>query len=334
MDHYRGKMGVFLPRLAAGLFVFSGVVVAGPDPTYPDISISFSPESVNVENIYYFPGQSGVPNETNQGYTANAGFVITGDGVVVFDALGTPSLGAAMIREIRKLTDQPITHVVVSHYHADHIYGLQAFKDLTKAEIIAQDSSSLYITSPDAKQRLEQRQQALAPWVNEQTRVVPPDVTFKDDMFFESGAYRFSIYHAGPAHSPDDSMMMVEPAGVLFSGDIIQNGRVPFLNSDEVDTGNWMKAIEKVRKLEPKVLIPGHGRASPNAMEALNFTYNYLSFVRSQMKDAVENWLPFEDAYQQTDWSSYESLPAFDASNKANAYRVYLDMEKTALGSE
>ncbi|AOY90176.1 MBL fold metallo-hydrolase [Marinobacter salinus] len=304
------------------------------DSTYPKISIPFSPESVNIENIYYFDGESGVPGKSNQGFTANAGFVITDVGVVVFDALGTPSLGAAMIREIRKLTDLPITHVVVSHYHADHIYGLQAFKDLTNAEIIAQDSSKLYIDSPDAKQRLQQRGEALSPWVNDQTRVVQPDITFQDEMALESGSYRFGVYHAGPAHAPDDSMMMVEPSGVLFSGDIIQNGRIPFLNSPEVDTENWMSAIEKVKELKPKVLIPGHGRASQNAMEALDFTYNYLAFVRNQMKAAVENWVSFEDAYDQTDWSRYESLPAFDASNKANAYRVYLDMEKSALGGE
>lgn len=334
MIHFTGKFDGFLLTLATGLTVSPGMVLAESDSPYPDISIPFGPESVNIDNVYYFKGQSGVPGDANQGFTSNAGFVITGDGVVVFDALGTPSLAAAMIREIRKLTDQPVTHVVVSHYHADHIYGLQAFRELTDADIIAQESSNLYITSPDAKQRLEQRQQALSPWVHEKTRVIPPDVTFKDETFLESGSYQFSIYHAGPAHAPDDSMMMGEPGAVLFSGDIIQNGRVPFLNSAEVDTGNWMKAIEKVRKLEPKVLIPGHGRASSDAMEALDFTYNYIEFVRSQMKRAVENWVPFEDAYQQTDWSSYESLPAFDASNKANAYRVYLDMEKTALGSE
>ena len=100
--------------------------------------------------------------------------------------------------------------------------------------------------------------------------------------------------HAGPAHAPDDSLMMVQPAGVLFSGDIIQNDRVPYLASSEVDTGNWMSAIDEVRKLKPRILIPGHGKASENAMEALNFTYDYLAYVRDRMGGAVEAWIPFE----------------------------------------
>lgn len=315
------------------LLLIAGKAMAGSESHFSDISIPFGAESVGVDNVYYFHGQSGVPDQQNEGYTSNAGFVVTTKGVVVFDALGTPSLGAAMLKEIRKKTDLPVTHIVVSHYHADHVYGLQAFKAMTDAEVIAQKSTSIYISSPDADERLKQRQLALAPWVNETTQVVLPDLTFKDEIFLKSGKYQFSIYHAGPAHAPGDSMMMVQPGGVLFSGDIIQQGRVPFLNSAQVDTGNWMKAIEKVKTLNPVVLIPGHGKASSNAMDALNFTYDYLSFVREKMKSAVDNWTPFEEAYQQTDWSRYEGLPAFDASNKANAYRVYLDMEQEALST-
>jgi len=307
-------------------------VEAAEDSGYPPITIPFEAEPVHGEDVYYFSGQSGVPDKTNEGFTSNAGFVITEDGVVVFDALGTPSLGAAMIAKIREKTDLPISHVVISHYHADHVYGLQAFKDLTNAEVLAQESSSTYINSPDAEGRLEQRREALNPWVNDATRLVPPDITFQDKWTLESGSYRFSIIHGGPAHAPDDSLMMVEPTGVLFSGDIIQNGRVPYLASSEVDTANWMQAIKKVRAMNPEILVPGHGMASEDAMAALDFTHDYLAYVREQMGAAVENWVQFEDAYKQTDWSRYEGLPAFEASNKANAYRVYLEMEKTALG--
>ncbi len=318
--------------MAAALLTGSGALAAESSPGYAPLSIPFEAEPVSAENVYYFSGQSGVPAKQNEGFTANAGFVITGEGVVVFDALGTPSLGAAMVDKIRELTELPITHVVISHYHADHVYGLQAFRELTKAKVIAQEKSTLYINSPDAGQRLEQRKQALSPWVDDNTTVIPPDVTFEDEMALDSGNYRFRIVHAGPAHSPDDSLMMVEPAGVLFSGDIIQNERVPFLASAEVDTENWMRAIGKVRELNPRILIPGHGKASENAMAALTFTYDYLAYVRDRMSTAVEAWIEFEDAYEQTDWSRYENLPAFEASNKANAYRVYLEMEKAALG--
>ncbi|MBQ0833135.1 MBL fold metallo-hydrolase [Marinobacter sp.] len=334
MIHIIDASKILLSLASTALLATSQVVIGASPSPFPDISIPFSAHSLGVKNIFYFRGESGVPDQKNEGFTSNAGFVVTIQGVIVFDALGTPSLGAAMVNEIRKITDQPITHIVVSHYHADHIYGLQALKVLTGAEVIAQKSTHLYTDGRDSEKRLKQRQQALAPWVDKTTRVVPPDLAFKDEIILHSGNDRFSIYHAGPAHAPGDSMMMVEPAGVLFAGDIIQSGRVPFLNSPQVDTENWMSAIEKVKKLNPVVLIPGHGKASENAMEALNFTYDYLAFVRNKMKAAADNWISFEDAYRQVDWSRYEELPAFDASNKGNAYRVFLDMEQKALVSE
>jgi len=332
MQAKKFRISMRFAGIAAAMLMGFDALAAGPSAGYAPLSIPFAAEPVGADNVYYFSGESGVPGKQNEGFTANAGFVITEEGVVVFDALGTPSLGAAMIDKIRELTELPITHVVISHYHADHVYGLQAFRELTKAKIIAQEASRLYINSPDASQRLEQRKQALSPWIDDNTRVVTPDFTFEEGTLLESGQYRFRVVHAGPAHSPDDSLMLVEPAGVLFSGDIIQNERVPFLASSEVDTANWMRAIGKVRDLNPRVLIPGHGKASESAMDALNFTYDYLAYVRDRMGNAVEAWIEFEDAYEQTDWSRYENLPAFEASNKANAYRVYLEMEKAALG--
>ncbi|QSP93881.1 MBL fold metallo-hydrolase [Marinobacter salinisoli] len=332
MKHARRGVHGLIAGLVGGLPGIAQIAHGQSDTTYPELTIPFQAEAVTDTGVFYFQGMSGVPDNQNQGFTANAGFVITEDSVVVFDALGTPSLGAAMIEKIRDTSPLPISHVVVSHYHADHVYGLQAFKELTEAKVVAHQHARHYLDSPDANQRLSQRQEALAPWVNDSTRIIGPDMTFESHQTFESGSYQFSLVHAGPAHASDDTLMMVQPAGVLFSGDIIQNGRIPYLASSEVDSANWLNAIERVRELAPTYLVPGHGPASSNAMEALQFTHDYLSFVREEMGNAVDNWIPFEDAYEQTDWSRYETMPAFDASNKANAYRVFLEMEKAALG--
>ncbi len=118
--------------------------------------------------VWYSTGNPGIPGKDNEGNTSNAGFVVTSDGVVVFDALGTPSLGWALLQEIRKVTDKKIRYVVVSHYHADHIYGLQAFRDHSDAVIVAQERSGEYKDNEEtadekANQRLEQRRGALFP---------------------------------------------------------------------------------------------------------------------------------------------------------------------------
>ena len=80
-------------------------------------------------NTYYVEGLSELGSSANQNFISNAGFVITPAGVVVIDALGSPELARRLIAQIRKVTDKPLHTVIVTHYHADHVYGLQVFAD-------------------------------------------------------------------------------------------------------------------------------------------------------------------------------------------------------------
>ena len=109
---------------------------ASTEQAYAPLSRRLKVEQVPGRPVYYVVGQPGIPGKDNEGHTSNGGFVVTPEGVVVFDALGTPSLGWDLLQQIRKITDQPIRYIVVSHYHADHIYGLQAFKDHNPVTII------------------------------------------------------------------------------------------------------------------------------------------------------------------------------------------------------
>ena len=110
-------------RFLLALFACCATVAFAAQPaTVPVTPIRISPHA------YYVQGMSGEVSHENQGFNSNAGFVVTDEGVVVFDALGTPALGDALVRAIRSVTDNPIRRVIVSHYHADHFYGLQALK--------------------------------------------------------------------------------------------------------------------------------------------------------------------------------------------------------------
>ena len=209
---------------------------------------NYAPSSVDMEarqvseHVYYVEGAPGIATD-NEGFVSNAGFVITGDGVVVFDALGTPSLADKLAGKIREITDQPIRRVIASHYHADHIYGLQVFEDMG-AEISAPEGAQKYLQSEAAKERLEERRFSLEPWVNEDTRLVLPDTTISKSDSFTMGDVTFTINYMGKAHSDGDLSMLVEPDRVLFSGDIIFEGRIPFVGS--ADTRNWLETLTRL----------------------------------------------------------------------------------------
>jgi glyoxylase-like metal-dependent hydrolase (beta-lactamase superfamily II) len=279
-------------------------------------------------NVYAVIGTPGVASRGNQGFNSNAGFVVTREGVVVIDALGTPVLGEALVRAIRKITDKPIRHVVITHYHADHFYGLPALK-AAGARIWAHRSARAYLESGEGAARLKQRQQDLQPWVNDQTTLIGPDQWLDGDGAFTLGGVRFELIYMGPAHAPDDLIVVVGDTGIVFSGDILFTGRIPFVG--EADSKRWLETFGRLLALKPKVMITGHGEPSRNPSADLVLTRDYLMYLRSSMGKAVEEFLPFDEAYARTDWSRYSNLPAFEAANRVNAYGTYLLMEKESL---
>lgn len=317
--------------IAAGITVYAmlGAAIACA-ATAPVLT----PQRVS-ERVYFFRGVSGVASAANRGYTANAGFVVTGDGVVVFDALGSPVLGDAMIAAIRRVTREPIRRLILSHYHADHFYGVQSFKAIG-AEIWAGEKGKNYLVSDIARQRLDERRSDLSPDVDAKTRLVPADrwLSFPggQPIRFSMGNTHFRIVDVGGAHSPEDLMLFVEEDRVLFAGDLFFTGRIPFVGN--ADSRAWLAALDKMAPLNAKVVIPGHGDLSTDPARDVGLTRDYLTYLREKMGAAARDMLDFEEAYRATDWSRFSSYPAFEQANRLNAYGTFLLMQGESLESK
>jgi len=311
------------------LTVLSGLLLVKSAAAEADIVLT--PTRLS-EHVYYFHGQSGMASMANKGFMSNAGFVVTNDGVIVFDSLGTPALGRAMLAAIKKITPKPVTRVIVSHYHADHIYGLQAFK-AQGIEIWAHENGQGYLHSDIAQQRLAERRADLAPWVDEHTHLVPADrwLSFKEtkSIPFESGGLHFRIIDSSGAHSPEDIMLYVEDDKVLFAGDLYFTGRIPFVGN--ADSKAWLAALDRMLEVDPVTVIPGHGNASNHPAQDLQLTRNYLIFLREKMGEAADQMMDFDEAYKKIDWTPFEKYPAFKQANRLNAYGTYILMEQESL---
>lgn len=313
------------------ILMVSGILFACSDESktiYPATDVSMELKKVS-EHVYYVQGKAGIATD-NEGFISNSGFIVTDEGVVVFDALGTPSLANLFLTKIRSITDKKILKVIVSHYHADHIYGLQVYEDLG-AQIIAPKGVTDYLNSASAAERIEERRFSLEPWVNESTYLVTPDLIIDKPMTFKHGDITFKLDVLGSAHSDGDLTLFVEPDRVLFSGDIIFEGRVPYLGDSNTKT--WLETLTKMEVGKINALIPGHGPAAKNPNQAITATRTYLAKVRSVMFDAVQNLDDFAETYDKTDWSEFEKLPAFEETNRRNAYQVFLSMEEELLNN-
>jgi glyoxylase-like metal-dependent hydrolase (beta-lactamase superfamily II) len=218
-----------------------------------------------------------------------------------------------------------VRYVVVTHYHADHIYGLQAFKD-AGATIIAQRDGLVYLNSDTAQLRLAASREELAPAVDDNTRLVAADRWIDRPTTLQIGGIDFLLQPAGPAHTPEDLVVWVPHLKLLFAGDLVFRGRIPFVG--QADSGRWIAALDTLLAFDARIIVPGHGPASADARADLELTRDYLAYLRRTMGEAARNLDSFDEAYARTDWSRFDKLPLFGPANRINAYNTYLLMEQ------
>ncbi len=313
--------------LAAGLGSTLGLFSTGVHAQTPSAA-GDKPQAVQVaRDTWMVQGLSALGSSANRNFISNASFVVTRDSVVVIDALGSPALAEELRAEIARVTPLPVSHVIVTHYHADHIYGLQVFKD-AGAQIVAHRAANMYLHSDTAELRLKASRDELFPWVDDKTRLVPADRWIDGPVTLDIGGVAFHIQPAGPAHTPEDLVVWLPDRQLLVAGDLVFRARVPFVGA--ADSGHWIEALDSLLKFDAKVIVPGHGPVSASAREDLQLTRDYLSYLRKTMGEAAQNMDPFEEAYTRTDWSRFEKLPLFGVANRINAYNTYLLMEQSS----
>ena len=279
-------------------------------------------------NVYYVQGQAALGSSANQNFISNSGFVVAPDGVVVIDALGSPAVAQRLVDAIHAITPKPITHVILTHYHADHVYGLQVFKDLG-AHIIAHESGKVYLNSVDAQTRLVASRHDMAPWVNADTHLVAADEWISGPVTRTLSGMVFQVDPVGPAHTPDDLAIWVPSERVLYSGDLIFSGRLPFVG--KADSSHWVASLEHLLQYGATAVVPGHGKWSADPRKDIGMVRDYLKYLRETMGAAAADLIPFEEAYAETDWSSWQAVPMFKVANRMNAYNTYLLKEQEGL---
>jgi glyoxylase-like metal-dependent hydrolase (beta-lactamase superfamily II) len=308
------------------IWLLTGWMLAGCASMVGSEGPAIEPRQVSA-SAWMVQGHSEQGSAGNQNFISNAGFVVTPAGVVVIDALGSPILATRLLAEIKKITPLPVTHVIVTHYHADHIYGLQVFK-AAGARILAHTKGRDYVGSDGARTRLDASRQELAPWIDASTQVIPADQWLDGALDLTVGGLQLQIKPMGPSHTPEDLVVYLPSQGVLFAGDLVFRGRIPFVG--QADSRRWVNALGDMLALQPRVVVPGHGPVSTQAVADMEFTRAYLTYLRASMGRAAKAMDPFDDAYKATDWSRFEAVPLFGQINRMNAYNTYLLMEREA----
>ncbi len=292
-----------------------------------------------VPGIYGVFGVYEQVSYENRGFISNAYFVVTEEGVVVVDALSSYRLGRELVQTVRSVTDRPIRFTVVTHYHTDHFYGAGALREAGSV-IVAHEWAYDYISQPSSENFLKARRKILREHL-EGTEMVAPDVTLTRDLDIHLGGITLQVRHFCKAHTPGDVILWIPERRILFSGDIVFDGRIPFLGSG--NSRGWLVCLEKILELDPDVLLPGHGEPmlrKERIRESVRWTYRYIADLRRVIREMIEEGRDIDyvrehvnDALLRID-PAYAQIPVFFDVNPVNAYYVYFEIENELLEEE
>jgi len=206
----------------------------------------------------------------------NSGVIIGDDSVMIVEAQATPRLANKVIEKVREVTDKPITHVVLTHYHAVRVLGASAFG---AGQVIMSDRARGMVVERGQEDWDSEFQRF--PRLFEGHESIPgltwPTTTFTDKMTVYLGNRRVDLMHLGRGHTAGDIVVHVPDENVMFTGDLVEYHSACYCGDGHF--ADWPQTLENIRSFDLAAIAPGRGDAligSEMVNKAIDLTRDFL----------------------------------------------------------
>ncbi|MFP1631249.1 MBL fold metallo-hydrolase [Zhengella sp. ZM62] len=214
----------------------------------------------------------------------NSGVIIGDDSVMIVEAQATPRLANKVIEKVREVTDKPITHVVLTHYHAVRVLGASAFG---AQQVIMSDTARAMVVERGQEDWDSEFQRF--PRLFEGHESIPgltwPTTTFSDSMTVYLGNRRVDIMHLGRAHTAGDAVIHVPDENVMFTGDIVEYHSACYCGDGHFN--DWGFTLDAIKSFDVDAIAPGRGDALVGKAMVETAIENTRDFVESTYRPAV-----------------------------------------------
>ncbi len=231
-------------------------------------------------------------------------FVVTPAGVIATDPIN-PKVAAVMMKEIRKVTPQPVRYVIYSHEHWDHVRGGGIFKAAGATVVSHAKCVTQFKRNPNPL-------------------VAMPTQTYSGARGKVTlGGVTVDLYHFGPSHGDCMTVMVLPKRRIAFIVDIVTPGRVAFRGMPDFAPGGWVKTLRQVEKLDFDRMIPGHGPpVVPKS--AVTAQREYVEDLMAAVKAARKKTLNLAKVKAMVKLPKYANWRGYKNWLSMNVERIYL----------
>ncbi|WP_370298612.1 quinoprotein relay system zinc metallohydrolase 1 [Pontibacterium sp.] len=295
------------------LLVWGGQVLA--------LEYQLQPKQI-APNTYLLQGKMQDFSRENGGNIMNTAFVVTSEGVVVFDTGPSRRYGEAMRNAIAQVTDQPVAHVFNSHQHPDHFLGNQAFADVDiwalpkTGEQIAQHGNAY----------AENMYRMVGDWMRA-TELQLPTKPLEQDLM-QVGDHRFRFYPF-TGHTGADLVMVDETTGVMFAADMVFFQRM-LTTPHTPGIGTWAKELRELAAIPFKLMVPGHGPVVHDT-RAVEQMLSYLDWLDRTLTESAAQGKSMHEVMQSKLPASLAAINLSREEFVRSVVHLYPDYEEAAF---
>jgi len=253
----------------------------------------------------------------------NSGVIIGDDSVMIVEAQATPRLAEKVIEKVRSVTDKPITHLVLTHYHAVRVLGASAY---AAGQIIMSDAARAMVDERGQEDWDSEFQRF--PRLFEGHESIPgltyPTTTFSGSMTVYLGKRRVDIKQVGRAHTAGDTVIHVPDENVMFTGDIVEDHSACYCGDGYFR--DWGPTLDRIKAHEVDAIAPGRGAAlvgKASVDAAIESTRDFVHSTFEPVERVAARGGPLKEAWEAVrascdpkfkDYAIYEHCLPFNVS--------------------
>ena len=276
-----------------------------------------------AEGVYLHYGVHEQIDFKNKGDIANIGFIVGEESVAVIDTGGSKYIGKALKQSVEQVTNLPIRHVILTHGHPDHIFGVKAFES-DDAELHIVGHKQLSNALIQRGQYYQQRFIEEAGFAAEDLELLPLTDLVDSDLKINLGNRMLVLTAHKTAHTNNDLTVFDEKTKTIWTGDLLFRERVPVVDGS---VAGWHNAMETLSQLQVNLIIPGHGKVASNWQQAFDSQLRYFDKIVFGVRDKILNDEPIQNAVESVGQDEREHWQLFDDHHGQNVSRIYAELE-------